>query len=162
MKEILLALISGGVFVFLEFLIKRWDGKHSELNAIRNDIKDIRDFTELNKKSIEELRKILISIENDNKTQSELINLQAQEIIGLGHDKLVYLTGRIAQRGCITLKEKSNLEALYKPYSRLGGNGDGKTGYEHCMTLDVVSEERARELDREIKRHAYGIDKVAK
>jgi hypothetical protein len=59
----------------------------------------------------------------------------------------------------ITLKEKSNLQALYIPYAALGGNGDGKTGYDHCMTLDVVSEERALELDRNIKRHAYGIDK---
>lgn len=162
MKEIILAMISGGVFVFLQFLISRYDSKHSELNDIREDIKGIRDYTEQNKKSIEDLRSILISIESDNKKQSELINLQAQEIIGLGHDKLIYLTGQIAQRGCITLKEKSNLEALYAPYARLGGNGDGKTGYEHCKTLNVVSEERARELDRDLKRHAYGIDKVEK
>jgi hypothetical protein len=159
MKEIILALLSGGVFVFLEFLIKRWDSKHSEVASIRNDIKDIRDFTEINKKSIDELRNILISIEQDNKMQSDLINSQAKEIIGLGHDKIVYLTGQIARRGCITLKEKSNLQALYIPYAALGGNGDGKTGYDHCMTLDVVSEERALELDRKIKRHAYGIDK---
>jgi hypothetical protein len=129
------------------------------VNDIRKDIKDIRDFTEINKKSIEELRNILVSIENDNKTQSELIGAQAKEIIGLGHDKIVYLTGQIARRGCITLKEKSNHQALYIPYAALGGNGDGKTGYDHCMTLDVVSEEKALELDRNIKRHAYGIDK---
>ncbi len=162
MKEIILAMISGGVFVFLQFLISRYDSKHSELNDIREDIKGIRVYTEQNKKSIEELRNILISIESDNKKQSDLINLQAQEIIGLGHDKLVYLTSQIAQRGCITLKEKSNLDALYEPYSKLGGNGDGKTGYDYCKTLNVVSEERARELDRDIKRHAYGIDKVTK
>jgi hypothetical protein len=162
MKEIILAMISGGVFVFLQFLISRYDSKHSELNDIREDIKGIRDYTEQNKKSIEDLRSILISIETDNKKQSELINLQAQEIIGLGHDKLVYLTNQIAQRGCITLKEIANLEALYQPYHAMGANGDGKAGYEHCMKLDVVSEERARELDREIKRHAYGIDKAEK
>lgn len=151
MKEIFIALISGGFFVFLEFLIKRWDNKHS-------DIKSIKDAISNNSKAIEEIREILININSDNNKQSQILDAQAKELMGLGHDKIIFLTQQIARRGCITLREKSNLEALYVPYSKLGGNGDGKTGYNHCMDLPVCSEERALELDRQLKRHMYGID----
>jgi hypothetical protein len=144
MEKIILALIGGGFFVFLQFLITRWDNKHSEINTVRQNI--------------EELRKILVAIKADNKMQSELINAQAKEILGLGHDKIVFLTNQIAQRGYITLKEKANLEALYIPYAKLGGNGDGKIRYDHCMSLNVVSDKEAYELDRKLKRRAYGID----
>lgn len=151
MKEIFIALISGGFFVFLEFLIKRWDNKHSDISAIKDNI-------EKNSKSIEAIRKILIGINSDNKTQSGIIDAQAEAIMGLGHDKIIYLCQQIARRGMITLKEKANLQALYIPYSKLGGNGDGKTMYEHCMELPACSEEKAVELDRQLKRHLYGID----
>jgi hypothetical protein len=66
-EKIILALIGGGFFVFLQFLITRWDNKHSEINTIRQDI--------------EKLRKILVVIEADNKNQSKLINAQANEIL---------------------------------------------------------------------------------
>lgn len=151
MKEIFIALISGGFFVFLEFLIKRWDNKHSDIKSIKDDISK-------NSKAIEEIREILININSDNNKQSQILDAQAKELMGLGHDKIIFLTQQIARRGCITLREKSNLEALYIPYSKLGGNGDGKTGYNHCMGLSVCSEERALELDRQLKRHMYGID----
>jgi hypothetical protein len=151
MKEIFTALISGGFFVFLEFLIKRWDNKHSDISSIKESISK-------NSESIEAIRKILLNISTDNKTQSDILDAQAEAIMGLGHDKIIYLGQQIARRGMITLKEKSNLQALYVPYSKLGGNGDGKTMYEHCMALPACSEERALELDRQLKRHLYGID----
>lgn len=151
MKEIFIALISGGFFVFLEFLIKRWDSKHSDIKSIKDDISK-------NSKAIEEIREILIKINSDNNKQSQILDAQAKELMGLGHDKITFLTQQIARRGYITLREKSNLEALYIPYSNLGGNGDGKIGYNHCMSLPVCSEERAIELDRQLKRHLYGID----
>ena len=151
MKEIFIALMSGGFFVFLEFLIKRWDNKHS-------DISDIKDSIAKNAESIEAIRKILLSINSDNKTQSDILDAQAEAIMGLGHDKIIYLGREIARRGMITLNEKANLQALYIPYSKLGGNGDGKTVYEHCMGLPACSEEKAIELDRQLKRHLYGID----
>lgn len=153
MKEIFIALMSGGFFVFLEFLIKRWDNKHS-------DISDIKDSIAKNAEAIDGIRKILLNINSDNKTQSSIIDAQAEAIMGLGHDKIIYLCQQIARRGMITLKEKANLQALYIPYSKLGGNGDGKTMYEHCMELPACSEEKAIELDRQLKRHLYGIDSL--
>lgn len=83
-------------------------------------------------------------------------------IVGLGHDKLLYLTDKISRRGKITLKEKTNLTGIYVPYHALGGNGDGKTGYEYCMTLPVCTDEDAEEMDRTFKRREYGLDEGVK
>ena len=137
MKEIIFALIGGGFFAFIQFLITRYDNKHSELK---------------------ELKEILISMEKTNEKQSEIIKLQGQELLGLAHDKLVYLTNQIIKRGAITLKEKANLKAIYIPYKKMGGNGDGEEGFDVCMGLRVVSEQEAYELDRLLKRNMYGID----
>ncbi len=137
MKEIIFALIGGGFFAFIQFLITRYDNKHSELK---------------------ELKEILISMEKTNEKQSEIIKLQGQELLGLAHDKLVYLTNQIIKRGAITPKEKANLKAIYIPYKKMGGNGDGEEGFNVCMDLRVVSEQEAYDLDRMLKRNMYGID----
>ena len=81
-------------------------------------------------------------------------------ILGIGHDKILYLTDRIMQRGCITMKEKRNLNSLYEPYKRLGGNGDCKIGYDACNALPIVSENEAFEMDCKRKRKDYGIEEV--
>lgn len=83
---------------------------------------------------------------------------QARMILGLGHDKIVQLTDHYVRRGCITLKEKRNLEFLYKPYADLGGNGDCKIGYDVCQLLLVVSEEEAIQADIEIKRKEFNLE----
>lgn len=79
-------------------------------------------------------------------------------LLGLGHDKIVYLTDKYVRRGAITLKEKRNLDFLYKPYSDLGGNGDCRIGYDACQKLAVVSEDQAEEMDVLIKRKEYDIE----
>ena len=92
--------------------------------------------------------------ENDTKTTECIEEIQkynkfmGDEIMGLAHDKLVYLTDRYQERGAITLKEKATLEAIYKPYHEgLNGNGDGQVGYEFAMKLPVVTDSKAREMD---------------
>ena len=97
-------------------------------------------------------------MEKTNEKQSGIIELQGQELLGLAHDKLVYLTNQIIKRGAITLKEKANLKAIYIPYKKMGGNGDGEEGFNVCMNLRVISEQEAYELDRILKRNMYGID----
>ena len=45
-------------------------------------------------------------------------------ILGLGHDRLLYLCIKYIERGSITHDELENLhEYLYNPYLELGGNG---------------------------------------
>jgi len=96
----------------------------------------------------------------DKKKDQETANNSAQSrmLLGLGHDKIVYLTDKFVRRGSITLKEKRNLEFLYKPYADMGGNGDCKIGYDACQRLPVVSEEEAAEADIAIKRKEYDIE----
>ena len=79
-------------------------------------------------------------------------------ILGLGHDKLLYLTDKFAERGGITQKERRNLKYLYDPYIGLGGNGDCQIGYETCEKLPTLTDEEAAELEGRIKRREYGIE----
>lgn len=90
----------------------------------------------------------------DRKKDEENANKSAQSrmLVGLGHDRIISLTDRYVRRGMITLKEKRNLEFLYRPYSDMGGNGDCKIGYDACQQLTVVSEDEAEFADLEIKR----------
>lgn len=49
---------------------------------------------------------------------------QKEMLIGLGHDRIMYLGMRYVERGWITQDEYENLNTyLYEPYVKLGGNG---------------------------------------
>lgn len=53
--------------------------------------------------------------------------LQSDMLMGLGHDRIVYLGGSYIERGYVTHDEYENLrDYLYKPYAALGGNGTAK------------------------------------
>lgn len=95
----------------------------------------------------------------DHKKDEAEINKSAQSemMLGLGHDKLLHLTNKFVRRGGITLKERTNLDYLYKPYERLGGNGDCKTGYDECQKLSTITDDDAEKRDALIKRKDYGI-----
>lgn len=90
----------------------------------------------------------------DRRKDQETANSSAQSrmLVGLGHDRILSLTERYVRRGTITLKEKRNLEFLYRPYSDMGGNGDCKIGYDACQSLPVVSDEEAEIADMELWR----------
>ena len=88
--------------------------------------------------------------------EESMESAQSKMLLGLGHDRILSITDRLVKRGAITLKEKRNLEYLWKPYSSLHGNGDCKIGYEACQQLPVVSEEKAEELDNAIRMKEYG------
>ena len=65
-------------------------------------------------------------------------NAQAQMLLGLGHDRIVYLGMKYIERGNITKDEYENLyEYLYKPYSALGGNGSAKKVMEEVNKLPI-------------------------
>ena len=50
--------------------------------------------------------------------------LQSDMLMGLGHDRIVYLGASYIERGYITQDEYENLrDYLFKPYLELGGNG---------------------------------------
>lgn len=58
---------------------------------------------------------------NENK------DVKTQMLIGLAHDRIIYLGLQYIERGWITQDEYENLkEYLYKPYEKMGGNGSAK------------------------------------
>lgn len=149
-QDVIIAVISSGAFfTFIQYLIARHDKKNDESD---NRYQELKDGLENHKENIEKLNQILL----ENKKENEGIK---QLLIGIGHDKLVFMTDKIARRGSITLKEKATLDAVFKPYSTMGGNGDGEAGYKYCVTLPVVSDESAREKDSSLLRKDMGIDK---
>lgn len=49
---------------------------------------------------------------------------ESDMLLGLGHDRIVFLGEQYIQRGFISRDEYENLhDYLYKPYQKLGGNG---------------------------------------
>lgn len=59
--------------------------------------------------------------------RSEKKDIKTEMLVGLGHDRIVYLGGTYIERGFITPDEYENLyEYLYKPYEKMGGNGSAQ------------------------------------
>ena len=49
---------------------------------------------------------------------------EKEMLIGLGHDRIMFLGMKYIERGWITQDEYENLNVyLYEPYKKLGGNG---------------------------------------
>lgn len=61
---------------------------------------------------------------------------RTEMLIGLGHDRIVYLGTKYLERGFITPDEYENLyDYLYKPYEKIGGNGSAKRIMEEVKKL---------------------------
>jgi hypothetical protein len=59
--------------------------------------------------------------------RSERKDVRTRMLVGLGHDRIMYLGMKYIERGYITHDEYENLyEYLYKPYEEIGGNGSAK------------------------------------
>ena len=59
--------------------------------------------------------------------RSERKDVKTEMLIGLAHDRIMYLGMQYVDRGYITQDEYENLRTyLYEPYEKLGGNGSAK------------------------------------
>lgn len=67
-------------------------------------------------------------------------------VLGLGHDRIIYLCMKYLQRGWISNEEYENLhDYLYKPYLALGGNGTAQKLMEDVSKLQVKKMEAHEE-----------------
>lgn len=65
-------------------------------------------------------------------------DLRTQMLIGLGHDRIIYLGMSYIERGWITQDEYENLyDYWYKPYEQMGGNGSAKKVMDEVDKLPV-------------------------
>lgn len=63
---------------------------------------------------------------------------EREMLVGLAHDRIVYIGMQYIERGWITRDEYENLnDYLYVPYSKLGGNGSAKRVMDEVNKLPI-------------------------
>ena len=73
----------------------------------------------------------IASIRNKHDAKTRLL-------IGLAHDRIIYLGASYIERGYITPDEYENLnDYLYQPYAENGGNGSAKRVMEQVKALPI-------------------------
>lgn len=73
---------------------------------------------------------------------SDQKDAKTQLLIGMAHDRIMYLGMSYIERGYITSDEYENLqEYLYKPYEKAGGNGSAKRVMLEVNKLPIVKSE---------------------
>jgi hypothetical protein len=75
-------------------------------------------------------------------------DVKTEMLIGLGHDRIVYLGMTYIERGYITQDEYENIsEYLYKPYEKIGGNGSVKRIMNEVNELPIRKSKNAENRD---------------
>jgi len=78
------------------------------------------------------------SQQTKNKEESELEHAKTELLVGLAHDRILYLGESYIERGWITVQEYENLhDYLYKPYAACGGNGTAKVVIDKVKQLPI-------------------------
>ncbi len=66
-------------------------------------------------------------------------DVKTEMLMGLGHDRILYLGMSYIERGSITSDEYENLyEYLYQPYEKMGGNGSAKRIMTEVNKLPII------------------------
>lgn len=86
--------------------------------------------------------------------RAERKDVKTQMLIGLGHDRIMYLGLSYIERGYITDDEYENLhDYLYIPYEKMGGNGSAKRVMDevnklpiHKATYNIPSKDTKKEV----------------
>ena len=77
-------------------------------------------------------------------------DVKTEMLIGLGHDRIMYLGMAYIERGYITSDEYENLyEYLYKPYEKMGGNGSAKRIMNEVNKLSIHKSQYKEETNHE-------------
>lgn len=77
-----------------------------------------------------------------DKEDAELKN-QSQMLLGLGHDRIIYLGTKYIEDGYVTEDEFENLNKyLYEPYKALGGNGTAEKIMDDVRNLSTRKNKR--------------------
>ena len=70
--------------------------------------------------------------------RSEKKDVKTQMLVGLAHDRILFLGMSYVERGSITRDEYENLyEYLYRPYEKMGGNGSAKRVMQEVNKLPI-------------------------
>lgn len=70
--------------------------------------------------------------------EDEVLDNQSQMLLGLGHDRIIYLGAKYIEEGSISEDQFENLNKyLYEPYKKLGGNGTAEKIMEDVKNLPI-------------------------
>lgn len=70
--------------------------------------------------------------------KTERHSAESKMLMGLAHDRIIYLGMKYIQRGWVTHDELENLvDYLYTPYEELGGNGSAKQVVLRVKQLEI-------------------------
>jgi hypothetical protein len=70
--------------------------------------------------------------------RAEQRDVKTAMLVGLGHDRIIYLGLKYIERGWISQDEYENLnDYLFKPYEQLGGNGSAKKIMQEVNKLPI-------------------------
>lgn len=70
--------------------------------------------------------------------RGEKKDVKTQMLVGLAHDRILFLGMSYVERGYITRDEYENLyEYLYQPYEKMGGNGSAKRVMQEVNKLPI-------------------------
>ncbi len=73
--------------------------------------------------------------------RSEKKDVKTRMLVGLAHDRILFLGMSYIERGYITRDEYENLyEYLYQPYEKIGGNGSAKRVMQEVNKLPIHSQ----------------------
>ena len=73
--------------------------------------------------------------------RSEKKDVRTRMLVGLAHDRILFLGMSYIERGYITRDEYENLyEYLYQPYEKMGGNGSAKRIIQEINKLPIRSQ----------------------
>lgn len=69
-------------------------------------------------------------------------------LIGLAHDRILFLAEKYCERGCITKEEYDDLHTyLYEPYKECGGNGSAERMMKKVDGLTIKSLKEVQQVD---------------
>ena len=78
-------------------------------------------------------------------------DIKTEMLVGLAHDRILYLGMCYIERGYITQEEYENLyEYLYGPYLKMGGNGSVKRVMNEVDKLPIKKSNYIAEEDRNL------------
>ena len=78
-------------------------------------------------------------------------DVKTEMLIGLGHDRIIYLGLCYIERGWITRDEYENLnDYLYKPYAKMGANGSAKRIMQEVDKLPIRKTKYTETLNKDL------------
>lgn len=182
LHDLLLVIVGGGTVAallkFIEFLIQHRTHKKERIEDRQDDVGNLRkelkqhlvdenskwkeQYCDRNAQSIDELKEVSSQLKDnvilltDTITSMKEYNINVGDAVqGIIHDRILHNVDCYIARQGITKEELTTLKSMYRPYKKLGGNGDVETAYEIVTDLDVISKDEAAKRDLEIEKKKF-------